>query len=130
IFFNRFTLREVDTTIRDFHKFDEAERRDNLYQHLGTVGTPMNPIYLQLPDVIGARPGFNGIDPYWERERIRYWDTKSPYSNMYVILGGRGRSITRATYSRNISPNWNFGLTYRGMFIDKQVSRIGKGDRI
>ncbi len=130
VFFNRFTLREVDTLIRDFHKFDEVERRENMYQNLGTVGTAMNPIFLQLPDVIGARSGFHGFDPYWERERIRYWDTKSPYSNMYVILGGRGRSITRATYSRNISPNWNFGLTYRGMFIDKQVSRIGKGDRI
>ena len=48
---------------------------------------------------------------------------------MNVILGGKGRSITRATYSRNINPRWNFGFTYRGYYVDKQVGRQGKGDR-
>ncbi len=130
VFFNTFALRQVDTLIRNFHRFDEVRRNENLYQDLGVVGTAIRPIYYQVPENIGVSPGFNSYDMYWERERIRYWDTKSPFSNMNVILGGRGRSITRATYSRNISPSWNFGITYRGMFIDKQISRLGKGDRL
>lgn len=130
VFFNTFALRPVDTLIRNFHQFDEVRRHENLYQDLGTEGTAINPIYYEVPDYIGVSSGFNGYNMFWDRERIRYWDTKSPYSNMHVILGGRGRSITRATYSRNISPNWNFGITYRGMFIDKQISRLGKGDRL
>lgn len=130
VFFNTFALRQVDTLIRNFHRFEEVQRNENLYQDLGVVGTAMRPLYYQVPENIGVSSGFNAYDMYWERERIKYWDTKSPFSNMNVILGGRGRSITRATYSRNISPNWNFGLTYRGMFIDKQISRLGKGDRI
>jgi hypothetical protein len=32
-------------------------------------------------------------------------------------------------YSRNINPRWNFGFNYRGLLIDKQIQRIGKGDR-
>lgn len=130
VFFNTFALRQVDTLIRNFHRFDEVNRNENLYQDLGVAGTAMRPIYYQVPESIGVSSGFNAYDMYWEREKIKYWDTKSPYSNMHVILGGGGRSITRATYSRNISPNWNFGITYRGMFIDKQISRVGKGDRI
>jgi hypothetical protein len=50
---------------------------------------------------------------------------------MNVVLGGKGRSHTKATFSRNITPRWNFGLTYKGLFIDKQVpERRGKGDRV
>jgi hypothetical protein len=130
VFYNRYTLRQVDTVIRNFHRFDEVQRHENLYQDLGVVGTSIQPIYYQTPDVIGVRSGFSQFDMFWEREAIRYWDTKSPYTNMNVILGGRGRAITRAAYSRNISPNWNFGIDYRGMFIDKQISRLGKGDRV
>lgn len=129
VFMNRNVLHRVDTSIRNFHRFNDVQRNDNLYQDLGVIGTAIRPIYYQLPEQIGVTSGFNSFDVYWNREEIRYWDTKSPYSNMHVILGGRGRSITRATYSRNINPRWNFGLTYRGMFIDKQISRRAKGDR-
>jgi hypothetical protein len=129
VFLNRDELHRVDTAIRDFHRFNDVNRNENLYQDLGVIGTAIRPIYYDAPEQIGATPGFNAFDVYWNREQIKYWDTKSTYSNMYVILGGRGRSVTRVTYSRNISPQWNFGITYRGMFIDKQVSRQGKGDR-
>jgi hypothetical protein len=129
VFMNRDVRYKVDTLIRDFHRFNDVQRNENFYQDLGVIGTAIRPIYYNVPDQIGATSGYNSFDVYWDREQIRYWDTKSPYSNMHVILGGKGRSITRATYSRNISPNWNFGLTYRGLFIDKQISRQGKGDR-
>jgi hypothetical protein len=129
VFLNRDELHRVDTAIRDFHRFNDVNRNENLYQDLGVIGTAIRPIYYDVPEQIGATSGFNVFDVYWNREQIKYWDTKSTYSNMHVILGGRGRSVTRVTYSRNISPQWNFGITYRGMFIDKQVSRQGKGDR-
>jgi hypothetical protein len=129
VFLNREVFNKVDTVIRDFHRFNDVQRNGNLYQDLGVIGTAIHPIYYEIPDQIGVSGGFNSFDVYWKREQIKYWDTKSPYTNMHVVLGGRGRSLTRATYSRNINERWNFGITYRGMFIDKQISRQGKGDR-
>jgi len=129
VFMNRLRYYPIDTVIRNFHRFNDVQRNANLYQDLGNIGTAIHPIYYTVPDVIGVTSGFSVFDVYWDREMIRHYDTKSPYSNMHVILGGRGRSITRATYSRNINPQWNFGFTYRGLFIDKQVGRQGKGDR-
>lgn len=129
VFLNREIYHQVDTAIRNFHRFNDVQRNDNLYQDLGIIGTSIRPIYYVAPQNIGVSSGFNSLDVYWDREEVKYWDTKSPYTNMYVILGGRGRSITRATYSRNINPRWNFGITYRGIFIDKQIARQGKGDR-
>jgi hypothetical protein len=130
VFFNREKLHQIDTFIRNFHKWNYTQRFNNLYQDLGTVGTAIQPIYYQAPETIGARSGTPVYDLYWDTEPVRYFDTKSPYTNMKVIIGGKGRSLTRATFSRNINPRWNFGFTYRGMYVDKQVPRSGKGVRI
>ena len=99
------------------------------YQDLGNIGTSSRPIFYQVPQVIGATSGFQSYDVVWDAEQMRYYDTKSPYTKMYVILGGKGRSMTRASFSRNINPRWNFGFNYRALLVDKQVQRQSKGDR-
>jgi len=129
VFLNRQTFHTIDTAIKNFHRFTYMQRYNNLYQDLGNVGTSSRSIYYQVPDVIGASSGFQSYDVIWDTEQIRYFDTKSPYANMYVMLGGKGRSMTRATFSRNINPRWNFGFTYRALLVDKQVQRQSKGDR-
>jgi hypothetical protein len=130
VFNNRMSYHPIDTVIKNFHRWNYVQANNNFYQDLGNIGTAIRSIYYQAPEVIGARSGFESFDLYWNTEQVKYYDTKSPYSNMRVILGGKGRSMTRATFSRNINPRWNFGLTYRGLFIDKQIQRKGKGDRI
>lgn len=130
VFYNRNIIYPIDTLIRNFHRFNYVQRNGYLYQDLGTIATAIQPIYYQQPKVIGVRSGFQVYDLYWDNDRMRYFDTKSPYSNMNLALGGSGRSMTKVTFSRNINPRWNFGLNYRGLFIDKQIpQRTGKGDR-
>jgi hypothetical protein len=126
---NRPAIHFIDTAIRNFHRFNYVQRKNNLYQDLGNIGTAIRPIYYEVPEAIGVSSGFQAYDLYWDEEKVRYFDTKSPYSNMAIILGGQGRSITKADYSRNITPQWNFGFNFRALFIDKQVARSGKGDR-
>jgi hypothetical protein len=130
VFFNRQVYHPIDTLIRNFHRFDYVQRHQNLYQDLGVIGTAIRPLLYQTPYTIGRRSGAHIYDLYWDTEPVIYYDTKSPYTNMRVILGGGGRSITRATFSRNINPRWNFGFTYRGVLIDKQIQKTGKGDRV
>ena len=129
IFLNRFESSTIDTVIRNFHQFTFINRLNHEYQDLGNIGTAMSPIYYQLPQTIGVSSGFNAYNVYWDLDTMRYFDTHSPYSNMQVILGGKGRSITRVVYTRNIKPNWNFGFNYVTLNIDKQIQRQGKGDR-
>ena len=129
VFLNKLQYHTIDTAIRNFHRFTYVQRNHYMYQDLGNVGTAMRPIFYQVPTVIGATSGFAAYDLIWDSEPIKYYDTKSPYTNMYVMLGGKGRSMTRATFSRNITPQWNFGFTYRALLVDKQVQRQAKGDR-
>ncbi len=128
-FLNRNTLHTIDTASWNFHQFSYVQRNSNSYQDLGNIGTAIRSIYTPVPEFIGASSGFNAYDLYWDSETIRYYDTKSPYSNMKVILGGKGRSVTRVNFSRNITPRWNFGFNFRSLLIDKQIQRSGKGDR-
>lgn len=128
-FSNRNIIRPIDTTSWNFHRFGYVQRYNNLYQDLGNIGTAIRPVYNEVPEYIGVNSGFNVYDLYWDAETIRYYDTKSPYSNMNVNLGGKGRSVTRVTFSRNVTPRWNLGFNYRSLLIDKQIQRSGKGDR-
>lgn len=131
VFYNRPVLHPIDTVIRNYHRnANYVQRFNNLYQDLGNIGTAIRPLFWTSPGTIGATTGFHVYDLYWDTEGIRYFDTKSPYTNMQLILGGRGRSLTRASFSRNINPRWNFGFNYRGLFVDKQIQRRGKNDRI
>ncbi len=129
IFFNRDRLHPIDTAIRNFHRFDFVQTANNLVQHVGVLAGPLKPIYGQQPETIGVRVGMPVYEPYWDSRRVRYFDTRSPYTYMRVIIGYHGRSITEASYSRNINPRWNVGVNYRGIFVDKQVGYEGKGVR-
>jgi hypothetical protein len=129
VFYNRDEYHHIDTFIRNFHRFNYVQKYENLYQDLGNIGTSIQPIFYKSPSVIGVKSGFQSYDLYWDDEVLKYYDTKSPFTNLDVDLGGGGRASTRVSFSRNINPRWNFGFTYRGLFIDKQIQRRGKGDR-
>ncbi len=129
IFYNRWQAYPIDTVIRDFHRFGYVDWNENKYQDLGNIGTAIIPIYPGPPQLIGLRSGFDTYDLYWDTEAPVYFNTRSPYSNLHVALGGKGRSVTHVVYSRNINPRLNFGFSFNGLFIDKQVQREGKGDR-
>ncbi|MCI0751174.1 MAG: putative porin [Flammeovirgaceae bacterium] len=129
IFFNRYQKHFIDTAIRDFHRFTYIQRFQNKHQDLGNIGTAIRSIFVEMPAQIGRTAGFNSYNLYWDANPVKYFDTKSPYSNLNVILGGKGRSLTNVVYSRNINPRWNIGFDYRAILVDKQIQRANKGDR-
>jgi hypothetical protein len=128
-FMNQFSLHTIDTTKLNFHRFNYVQRYNNFYQDLGNIGTAIRPVYDEVASSVGVSSGFTAYNLYWDSEAIRNYNTRSPYTSMKVILGGKGRSLTRVTFSRNINPRWNFGFNLRFLLIDKQIQRQGKGDR-
>lgn len=129
VFFNRTAFHFIDTVIQNFHRFSYVQKKEYQYQDLGNIGTDSRSIFYKVPKYIGANSGHEEYDLYWEADKIRYFDTKSPYSNLNLTLGGKGRSIANIAFSRNINPRWNFGFDIRSLAVDKQVQRSGKGDR-
>ncbi|MEM7108249.1 MAG: putative porin [Bacteroidota bacterium] len=125
-------LWSVDTSIFNWHQtqFQYVSKYRNKYVDLGNIGTAMHPVYPLEMDVIGASSGFSLFDPYaYDPAEIKYYRTLSPYSRFKIVWGGEGRSRTEASYTRNINERSNFFFDYRGLFIDKQIGRSGRGDR-
>ena len=129
IFENKVQYHPIDTSILNYHRWTYVQRLNNYYKDLGVVGTALNSIFPLLTSTIGVSPGYSVYEPYFNSEEIKYFDTKSPYTRMYVVWGGKGRAATRIEFSRNINPQWNFGFNYRPLLVDKQIQRRGKGDR-
>ncbi len=112
----------LDTTLEDTHRWDPVELNDYYWQNLGTVGTAMQPIYYTAPEVTGKTSGFNVYDPYIKTtDEFRYYDTKSPYTNLRSVIGGNYRAFIGVDFSRNVKPNWNVGFSFRRWTIDKQL---------
>lgn len=112
----------LDTTLSKTHLWDLVELNDYYWQYLGTVGTAMQPIYYQAPEITGKRSGFHVYDPYIKgNDDFKYFDTKSPYTNLRSVIGGNYRAFIGIDFSRNISPNWNVGFNFNRWTIDKQI---------
>jgi len=122
--------RYIDTTIFNSYKKSMVELSNYQLSNLGLEGTTLRTIYYQVPTNIGVSPGFNGFSWFFKRpEDIMYYNTRAPYSRLSIFLGGGNRSITDVEFTRSDSVTFNMGFAFRKMAIDKQVQRLGRGDK-
>ncbi len=126
---NRRKLYNVDTTMDDTHMFTYVQRSRNQYQDLGSLGTPIRPVFLQLPQQLGAQSGYYVFSPYaYQTMGVKYFDTKSPFTDMYLALGGRDQNILRFDFAQNITPRWNAGFNVQRFTAQKQFGTSGSND--
>jgi len=126
---NKDNLTKVDSTIGKMHKFSVVEKHNYKYQNLGNLGTALRPVFYEPPTQIGIRSGYDAYVPYYiTAEEIEYFDTKSPFTPLDVVVGGTGRAVTNIKHTRNITPYWNAGFHYRKINADKQVASQGRND--
>ena len=111
IFNNRNVMYTIDTSLNGNHLYNFVNRNQNLYQDLGNLGTALRPIFYEEPHQIGAQNGFYAYAPYaYPTMQVRYYDTKSPFTRMYFVLGGRNQNVLTFDFSQNINKRWNAGF--------------------
>jgi len=130
LFNNKPNYRPLDTAVDGYDRWTYVQHYNNMYQDLGVMGTALNQIFPVTPDIIGATSGFNAYRPYYDSQEPVYFDTKSPFSRMHLIWGGKGRALTTVEFSRNISPRWNFGFNYRPILVEKQIQSFSNSDML
>lgn len=120
----------VDTSMNKFHRFQKIHELGNKYQDLGNHGTAMWPIFFEMSTTVGVTSGFHAYDHYFrDKDKMRYFDTKSPYTNLAPVFAGSGRSLLDIDYSRNVTEYWNVGINFNTIRMDKQLAARGRGDR-
>ncbi|UHG89537.1 putative porin [Spirosoma oryzicola] len=129
IFNNRKKLYTMDTTMDDAHRFLYVQRAQNLYQDLGNLGTPMRNVFVPVPQQLGAQTGYSVFSPYaYQTMQVKYFNTKSPFTDMYLALGGRNQNILRFDFAQNITPRWNVGFNAQRFTSQKQFGTSGAND--
>ncbi|MFL5729623.1 MAG: putative porin [Cytophagaceae bacterium] len=115
----------ADTSIDNVHNYTRIFQGHEPYQDLGNLGTPASPIFYRPPSQIGKTLGYNGFNPYaYNPQRIRYFDTKSPYSCLSYIQGSRGQQILEGDFYRNVTPRWNVGFSVKTLVSKKVIGAL------
>lgn len=105
--------RVIDTTLGFMHRYNWIQRHDYKYQNLGNIGTPLYPIFHEAPTQVGTRWGTNVYDAYVPQpDELRYFNSQAPFTNLYLIQGGQGKTDLVVEFARNINPEWNVELFY------------------
>lgn len=82
--------------------------------HLGNTGLAARSLLFSPVFKAGFDPGFHAYDLYkWKLEKVRFFNTTRPYSELNYFLGSRVEQIIEVMHTQNIKPNWNFGFQYR-----------------
>jgi hypothetical protein len=128
---NRLKLYEQDTLLTNFHNYDPVAKNSWKYQDLGNIGSAAKPIFYQAPDIIGVTSGFHAYDLYYvDPAKRRFFDTKSPFTEMSAFFGGGNRNMLDIYFSRNINPRWNFGFDFKTQRIRKTLNPSGRDDHM
>lgn len=110
----------IDSSIHKFHNYNAVQGNDNFVQDMGGFGTSLRDVFYKTPTKIGTQLGINGHLPYlFTPENVRYFDTKSPFTQVYYAQGTNGDQKVEFTFSQNINKNFNLGLYYRRFNTDK-----------
>lgn len=122
---------QVDSSLNNFEKFSIFEKKKMRFQNLGNLGTPLEDLFDRTPKFFNISSGFNSLDLYYNVIRNnKFYNTKSPFIDLELILGGKGRNKVDFLFTRNINKNWNIGFDIHRIASDKQIGATKtKGDR-
>lgn len=126
---NSLTLYEQDTLLDNFHNYDPVQKGGWKYQDLANIGSATKPVFYQVPELIGTTSGFHAYDPYFvDPSKRRYFDTKSPFTEMSAFFGGGNRNMLDIYFARNVNPRWNVGFDFRTQRIRKTLNPNTRDD--
>ncbi|MFC6999625.1 putative porin [Rufibacter roseus] len=126
VFKGNLTPARIDTAITNLPIIRHWYYDSTLHQDLGNVGTAAQPLFWQMPTVLGTRLGRNTLDRYTpDPASIEYYDTKSPFTFLNYLQGSLGEQIFKSKHTRNIKPNWNIGIGYELLSSERQIGGVG-----
>lgn len=115
------TRYNVDTSMSYFHRWTFVDQDFNRLVDLGNIGTASRPLFFEPRNTVGRELGFRAFDAYgFKPEKIKYYDTKSPYTDMYYVQGGLNREILKFGFTQNVNPRVNFGFRLQRISSKRQ----------
>lgn len=101
-FENSDSIKFIFNSLENFHNY-------LVPTHLGNSGMAINELRCQLlPSELGFFYSKNHFQHYfYTKKNLNFYDTYSPYSDLFYIIGSKKEQSFKATFSYNIKQNWN-----------------------
>ncbi len=131
VFKNRKITYHPDTLIHRFYKTDMLSASGWMYQDLGNTGTASKSILFMPNESIFTETGFQAFSLYAPRlNEVKYFNTKSPFTNMGYVQGFKGNSQLIFTHSQNVNSRLNFALNVNRINASKQFNASTREDKL
>lgn len=128
---NSLVLYPQDTSLTNFHNYDPVAKSGWKYQDLGNIGSATTPVFYQVPKIIGTTSGFGAYDIYFrDPSDNKYFDTKSPFTEMSAFFGGGNRNMLDIKFARNINSRWNVGFDFHTIKSRKTLNPTARDDNM
>jgi hypothetical protein len=120
-----------DTLLSRFYKTDIINERNWLYQNLGNIGTSSKSILFEEQTDPATKLGFNTFSLYAPQTNLfRYYNTRSPYTNLFYMQGSFGHTRLDFTHSQNVNPRLNFTLNISKYNSSKQIDATNSEQKL
>ena len=115
-----------DSLAENFHRYNTTEKQFVPYHNLGNYGTAYYSVMFTNDNPIGFKHGFNSFDLYFiQPEKVKYFNTKTPYTALDFVFGGKEEIVGGAEFAINIKPNVNVGFNFhRNSFKGKSSNQL------
>ena len=129
VFLNSQNQRDIDTILDNKQSYNYQYTNNTWHQYQGNLGTSMKPLYYKTPEEIGYRLGFEAFHPYLNTTKNqRYYDTKSPYTELKYVQGTTNEQHLYLMLTRNVNQYWNLGASYNRFTSAKQYAIVQARD--
>lgn len=127
--YNDIVFSSPDTLPENTHRFNDLASEDFLIQNMGNIGSAVRKLIWDPSIKTGVNSGYNAFNSFYTTpDQIKYFDTRSPYTELNADFGSGGRAKTSVLFSLNDSINFNFGFAYNNIRTDKQLAYLQRGD--
>lgn len=111
-----------DSAISKFYKTDIVNEKNWLFQDLGNIGTSSKSLLFEEQNDPATNLGFNTFRIYAPNQaNFKYYNTKSPYTNLFYMQGSFGHNRLDLTHSQNLNPRLNLTLNLSKYNSSKQI---------
>lgn len=121
--------RDLDTNSNRLELYHPLRRNNIVYTDLGNVGLPARSLHFSSERDAGFNFGYLPHAAYFiNPEQTHYVNTRTPYTDIFAMQGGKELLMLKLRHAQNILPRWNAGIdlnriTSQG-FLLRQYSSV------
>ncbi len=113
-FENSDSVNSIDTSLDNFQNYLP-------FNHLGNSGLAYNDLFYN--SALTQKSGFNYYknnyaNYFFSPQKIKYYNTRTPYTDLFYVTGSKKEQIFRLIFSYNVKKNWNVTANFNRIRSD------------